>query len=266
VRVSFARSAPRTFDLVIGADGLHSNVRRLAFGDRPGSVNDLGLYVSSFSVAESFGLDHSGLLHSAPGRTAAVFSSRQAGRAVAQFFFTGAGRPDGSYDYRDTAAQREIVARAFEGMGWHVPALLEQMAAADDFYFDSVSQVHLDRWSAGRMALIGDAGYAAGPGGNGTGTAVIAAYVLAGELAAAGGDHRIAFGRYEQLLRSYVARGQKQARGGCAFLAPRTLRDIRRRDRFFRMLRYLPARHLIRYLSTRTAAGITLPAYQEASA
>ena len=98
-------------------------------------------------------------------------------------------------------------------MGWHVPGLLAQMPEAADFYFDSVSQVRLGQWSAGRIALIGDAGYAAGPGGNGTGTAVVAAYVLAGELAAARGDYRTAFGRYERLLRPYVARGQKQARG-----------------------------------------------------
>jgi len=155
------------------------------------------------------------------------------------------------------------VARAFDGVGWHVPALLGQMAAADDFYLDSVSQVRLDRWSAGRVALIGDAGYAAGPGGNGTGTAVIAAYVLAGELAAARGDHQAAFARYERLLRPYVARGQRQARGGRDFLAPATVRQIRQRDRFFRLLSYLPAKRLVRYLSNRTATAIKLPEYPE---
>jgi len=261
VHVTFSRAAPRVFDLVIGADGLHSAVRRLAFGDVAGARDDLGLYVSIFSVADSFGLDHSGLLYSVPGRTAAVFSARRTGRAVAQFFFAA---PDGApvgYDYRDTGRQQEIVARAFDGVGWHVPALLDQMAAADDFYFDSVSQVRLDRWSAGRVALIGDAGYAAGPGGNGTGTAVVAAYVLAGELAAARGDYQAAFARYERLLRPYVARGQKQARGGRDFLAPATEKKIRQRDRFFRTLPYLPAKRLIRYLSTRTAAAIKLPDY-----
>jgi len=263
VHVTFSRAAPRVFHLVIGADGLHSAVRRLAFGDVAGARDDLGLYVSIFSVVNSFGLDHSGLLYSVPGRTAAVFSARQTGRAVAQFFFAA---PDGvpvCYDYRDTGRQQEIVARTFDGVGWHVPALLDQMAAADDFYFDSVSQVRLDRWSAGRVALIGDAGYAAGPGGNGTGTAMVAAYVLAGELAAARGDYRAAFGRYERLLRPYVARGQKQALGGRDFLAPATAKKIRQRDRFFRLLAHLPAKRLIRYLSTRTATAITLPEYPD---
>ena len=258
VHVTFSRAEPRVFDLVIGADGLHSAVRRLAFPDAAGARQDLGLYVSIFSVDGSFGLDHSGLLYSVPGRTAAVFSARQTGRAVAQFFFAG---PPVDYDYRDTAQQQKIVAGAFAGMGWHVPELLARMPGAEDFYFDSVSQVRLDRWSAGRVALIGDAGYAAGPGGNGTGTAVVAAYVLAGELAAARGDYGTAFGRYERLLRPYVARGQKQAGGGLKFLAPPTAKLIRQRDRFFRMLPYLPARGLIRYLSTRTATAIRLPEY-----
>jgi 2-polyprenyl-6-methoxyphenol hydroxylase-like FAD-dependent oxidoreductase len=263
VHVTFSHAAPRVFDLVIGADGLHSAVRRLAFGDVAGARHDLGLYVSIFSVADSLGLDHSGLLYSVPGRTSAVFSARQSGRAVAPFFFAAPDRVPVSYDYRDTGRQQAIVARAFDGVGWHVPALLGQMAAADDFYFDSVSQVRLDRWSAGRVALIGDAGYAAGPGGNGTGTAVVAAYVLAGELAAARGDYQAAFGRYERLLRPYVARGQKQALGGRDFLAPATAKKIRQRDRFFRLLPHLPARRLIRYLSTRTATAITLPEYPD---
>ena len=261
VQVTFRRAAPRTFDLVIGADGLHSNVRGLAFGGHQDPVQDLGLYVCIFGVPDRYGLDHEGLLHSVPGRTAAIFSAPRTDEAVAQFFFTA---PDGErieYDYHDVAEQQKILASAFEGVRWHVPDLLGQMPAAADFYFDSVSQVRLDRWSSGRVVLIGDAGYAAGPGGNGTGTAVVAAYVLAGELAAAGGDHRAAFARYEQLLRRYVARGQKQARGGRDFLAPATAEKIRQRDRFFRMLPYLPAKGLIRYLSTRTATAIKLPEY-----
>jgi 2-polyprenyl-6-methoxyphenol hydroxylase-like FAD-dependent oxidoreductase len=261
VRVSFSRAAPRTFDLVIGADGLHSNVRRLAFTG-PDPVRDLGLYVSIFNVAGSFGLDHSGLLYSVPGKTAAVFSAREPGQAVAQFFFTSAEPIE--FGYHDVAQQKQILARVYGGVGWHVPALLEQLPDAGDFYFDSVSQVELDRWSAGRVALIGDAGYAAGPGGNGTGTAVIAAYVLAGQLAQSRGDYRTAFAGYEEQLRRYVARGQKQARGGAAFLAPATARRIRQRDRTFRMLSRLPAQGLIRYLSTRTAAAIKLPVYQGA--
>jgi 2-polyprenyl-6-methoxyphenol hydroxylase-like FAD-dependent oxidoreductase len=261
VHVTFSRAAPRTFDLVIGADGLHSAVRALAFAPEADPVRDLGLYVSIFSVPNWIGLDHEGLLYSVPGKTAAIFSGRRPDQAVAQFFFSADALPPVSYDHHDTAQQQKIVASAFSDVGWHVPALLSRLPEAPDFYFDSVSQVHLDRWSAGRVALIGDAGYAAGPGGNGTGTAVVAAYVLAGELAAAGGDYRTAFARYEQLLRPYVTRGQKQALGGRDFLAPATAKKIAQRDRFFRVLGRLPAKGLIRYMSTRTATAIKLPLY-----
>jgi len=258
VEVRFEHAAPRTFGLVIGADGLHSNVRRLAFGPGDDVIRDLGYYLSIFTVPDSLGLDRAGLMYSEPGRTAGVFSAGRSG-AIAQFYFSA---PGVSYDHRDAAQQQKILVEAFAGAGWRVPELLAAMPDAPDFYFDSVSQVHLDRWSAGRVALLGDAAAAAGPGGNGTGNAVVAAYVLAGELAAANGDYRTAFTRYERLLRPYVAKGQKQAQGGSQFLAPATEKKIRQRDRFFRMLPYLPAaKGLIRYLSARTATGIKLPDY-----
>ena len=254
VHVTFQHGEPRTFGLVIGADGLHSAVRRLAL---PGSeIHDLGLCVSIFTVANSFGVRRAGLLHSVPGRTAGLFSAGD--QAIAQFFFPA---PEAGYDDRDVAAQKKILAGAFADVGWLVPELLAAMDDAPDFYFDSVSQVHIDRWSSGRVALIGDAACAAGPGGNGTGNAVVAAYVLAGELAAAGGDYRSAFARYERLLRPYVAKGQQQARGGKDFLAPATAKRIAQRDRMFRMLPHLPVKWLIRYLANRTATGIKLPDY-----
>jgi 2-polyprenyl-6-methoxyphenol hydroxylase-like FAD-dependent oxidoreductase len=179
-------------------------------------------------------------------------------RAIAQLYFAA---PAVSYGHRDVAQQKQIVAEAFAGIGWRLPQLLEAMQQAPDFYFDTVSQVHLDNWSAGRVALVGDAACAARPGGNGTGNAVVAAYVLAGELAAAGGDHQTAFGRYQQLLRPYVAKGQKQARDGRDFLAPPTQKKITQLHRFYKMLPYLPVKHLMKYLTTRTAAGVKLPNY-----
>jgi 2-polyprenyl-6-methoxyphenol hydroxylase-like FAD-dependent oxidoreductase len=257
VRAWFEHAPPRTFSLVIGADGLHSNVRRLAFGEHDRFIEDLGLCVSIFSLPDSFGLDHTGLLCSVPGRTAGVFGTG-AGRAIAQLYFAA---PGVSVDYRDTARHKQIVAGAFAGMGWRVPQLIAAMERTPDFYFDTVSQVHLDRWSAGRVALLGDAACAAGPGGNGTGNAVVATYVLAGELAAAGGDHQAAFGRYQQLVRPYVAKGQKQARSGKDFLAPPTAKKVAQVQRFYKMLPYLPVKHLMKYLTTRTATGIKLPDY-----
>ena len=115
------------------------------------------------------------------------------------------------------------------------------------------------------MALIGDAGYAAGPGGNGTGNAVVAACALAGELAAARGDHQTAFGNYERRLRGYIAGGQKQAAGAQAFLAPLTWKKIRQRNRFYQVLPYLPIKGLISRSATKTATAIILPDYEPLS-
>lgn len=259
VHVTFARAAPRTFGLVVGADGVHSGIRRLAFGPDERFSRDLGLYTSIFTVPNFADLDRAGLLYSVPGRTAGLFAAGDPARAIAQFYFTA---PDLRYDWRGGAKQeQDIVTGQFGGLGWQVPRLLAEMPAASDFYFDTTSQIRMDSWSNGRVAVIGDAGYAAGPGGNGTGTAVVAAYVLAGELAAAGGDHRSAFARYEQRLRGYVAGGQKQAAGGQSFLAPATWKKIRQRNRFFKLLPYLPVSSLISRAATKTATAITLPSY-----
>lgn len=258
VDVTFEHAAPRTFGLVIGADGLHSNVRRLAFGPATDAITDLGYFVSIYPIRDSFGLDRAGLIYSEPGRTASIFAQRDSGAAaIAMFYFRAPGL---RHDHRDVAGQKKMLADAFAGAGWRVPELLAAMPDSRDFYFDSVSQVRLDRWSSGRVALVGDAACAAGPGGNGTGNAVVAAYVLAGEIARTAG-YADAFAGYERLLRPYVAKGQKQALGGAGFLAPATEKKIRQRDRFYRMAPHLPVKGLIRYLSTRTATGIDLPDY-----
>jgi 2-polyprenyl-6-methoxyphenol hydroxylase-like FAD-dependent oxidoreductase len=257
VHVTFERAAPRTFALVIGADGMHSNIRRLAFGPEDRFARDLGLFVSIFTAPNLAGLDRAGLLYSVPGRTAGLFAFGDPGRAIAQFYFTAPGL---RFDPRDTAQQRGILARQFAGLGWQVPRLLAEMATAGDFYFDTTSQIRMGAWSAGRVALIGDAGYAAGPGGNGTGNAVVAAYILAGELGETGG-HRTAFARYEQRLRGYVEGGQKQAAGSQAFLAPPTWKKIRQRNRFYKVLPYLPISGLISRAATKTATVIALPHY-----
>ncbi len=187
VHVTFTRTSPRTFALVIGADGVHSGIRRLAFGPEEQFTHGLGLYVSIFTVPNFAGLDQAGLLYSVPGKTAGIFAAGDPGRAIAQLYFTAPGLP--CQPRGDARQEQQAVAGQFGGLGWHVPRLLAEMPAAADFYFDTTSQIRMDTWSAGRVALIGDAGYAAGPGGNGTGTAVVAAYILAGELAAAPGDH-----------------------------------------------------------------------------
>jgi 2-polyprenyl-6-methoxyphenol hydroxylase-like FAD-dependent oxidoreductase len=110
------------------------------------------------------------------------------------------------------------------------------MQEADDLYFTSISQIRLERWSKGRVALLGDAAWCGGPGSNGTGHAMLGAYLLAGELATAGADHAAAFARYEELMRPAATKSQKFGAGAGRHLAPPTVRTIRRRDRMYRLL------------------------------
>src|SRR5215472_2874055 len=233
VDVTFAHSAPRRFDLVVGADGLHSAVRRLAFGEESLFRHDLGLAVAGFDVPNTFGLDHGGLIYNEPGRLLMVTSGRDPARAAVCLMFA-ASLPD--HDWHDTDGQKRIVAEHFAGVGWQAPALLAALRDAPDPYFDTIGQIRLGHWSAGRVVLLGDAAWCTGPGGNGTGHAMFGAYTLAGELALAGGDHVAAYRSYEQIMRPPVAKSQKQAAGAARFLTPATERKIRSRNRTFRIL------------------------------
>jgi 2-polyprenyl-6-methoxyphenol hydroxylase-like FAD-dependent oxidoreductase len=260
VGVTFQRGEPRHFDLMVGADGLHSNVRALAFGDELEFVRDLGAHVSIFTTPNHLDLDGWELMYSTPGRTAAMYPARHNTEAKAMFFFASEPFP---YDRHDIGGQKKILAEAFAGGGWEVPRLLEAMWGAYDFYFDTVSQVHMDRWSSGRAVLVGDAAYCPSPmAGVGTSLALVGAYVLAGELKAAGGDHRRAFVRYEEEMREYVEQGQKLAKGNATGLIPRSRLQIRIRNQVIRMLPYLPWRGLIAGGVQKAANSITLKDYE----
>lgn len=258
VDVTFEGGDTRTFDLVIGADGVHSRTRALAFGDD--CVRDLGYYVSIFSVPNHLELDRWELTYVAPGRTALVYSTARQDEAKAMFLF--ASEPL-SYDPRDRAEQERLLAEAYAGEGWEVPRLLEGMAAAPDFYFDSLSQVHLDRWSRGRVGLVGDAAYCASPAsGQGTSLALVGAYVLAGELAA---DHETAFAAYERELRPFVARNQKLGPDNVKRMVMRTRNQVRMSMAMLSVVNRLPGKDRIMAKVVepihRAATAITLKDY-----
>ncbi|MER7280025.1 FAD-dependent monooxygenase [Dactylosporangium sp. NPDC000244] len=258
VEVAFGGGAAGRFDLVVGCDGVHSGVRRLVFGDDPAHRRPLGVYGGVFTMPGTMGLRRSGVMYNEPGRAITVTSAHGGDQIVSMSFY----EPGLEFDHRDVDQQRRIVAERFAGAGWRTAELLEAMERAEDFWFDSTTQIHLDRWSRGRVVLLGDAGYAGGPGGNGTGLAVVGAHVLAGELDRARGEHRVALGRYEELMRPYAATCQRQGGGSPDFLVPTSWKKIAQRNRFFKTLRYVPvAPRLIRHFATKTATALDLPEY-----
>lgn len=263
IDVTFAGGAVATYDLVVGADGLHSGVRRLAFGPEERFRTDLGWAIAGFTAPNDLGLDHEGRIYNVPGRGVMVSSARERDRLGVGFVFHAPGL---AYDRHDTAAQKALVAATCADAGWETPSLLKSMWQADDLYFDTLSQIHLDRWSTGRVVLLGDAAWCAGPGGSGTGMAMMGAHVLAGELAAAGGDHTAAFAAYERILRPAAKIGQKQGRGAGGFLAPVTDKKIASRNKAYKMLTRKMVAGFFNWLTARAANAVEFKEYPTVAA
>lgn len=243
VEVTFASGGTRRFDLVAGADGVHSGVRALAFGPEADYVRHLGAYTAYFTVEDPGGLDNWFLMHNHPGGLVAGLRPERGGTAKASMSFTS---PPLAYDRRDIARQQQLVADALRPMGWQAPRLLAAMAGAPDFYFDAISQVHVDRWWRGRTVLVGDAGYCGSPlVGLGTSLSIVGAYVLAGELAARPDDPEAAFAAYQAEMKDYVAEAVKLPPGGIKGFAPNSALMIRLRDLSWRMMTRWPMKQMV---------------------
>jgi 2-polyprenyl-6-methoxyphenol hydroxylase-like FAD-dependent oxidoreductase len=212
VDVTFAGGDRRRFDLVIGADGLHSALRAMVFGPHERFLRHLGQVMSFYTVPNEFGLDRwlIDYRESGSGRSAGLRPIQDATRGMAMFSFPAA---DLDVDYRDVAAQKRLLRERMAGLGWLAPRILAHLDDTPDFYLDQVAQVVMDRWSSGRVGLLGDAAFSSSPlSGQGTGLALVGAYLLAGELAAAGWDPEAGFAGYEGRMRAFVEANQEIGR------------------------------------------------------
>ena len=226
VDVTFEKAAPRRFDLVIGADGLHSATRRLAFGPEPEFVRHGGIYVATLQLNGPAEHERDIVIYNAPGRMVAIHPVR--GRALAVFIFRHPA-VDG-FDPRDIEQHKRIVTGAYAGGGWRVPELLDRVRAASDLWLDSVSQVRMDRWANGRVALAGDAASSVSLFGDGTTLAMTGAYTLAAELAADPADPQRAFARYEARHRTLVDPRQGAIATAARLIVPATRTGIAARN------------------------------------
>ncbi|KOX31170.1 MULTISPECIES: FAD-dependent monooxygenase [Streptomyces] len=232
VHVVFDSGLRRTFDLVVGADGLHSNTRRLVFGPEEPFHRYLGHVFAGFTLPNEFGLAHEAVIWNEPGRSAVLYAHEPADRLHGFLTFTRDTPPFEAF--RDPRAQRDLVAARFPERVWHLPRLVEGMREADDLFFDVVSQIHMPAWSHGRVVLAGDAAHATSfISGQGSSVALVGAYVLAGELATHA-DHADAFAAYERLIRPFAERNQALATGGGSAVTPTTRQEIEARNALLR--------------------------------
>jgi 2-polyprenyl-6-methoxyphenol hydroxylase-like FAD-dependent oxidoreductase len=240
IEVSFQHGVPQTFDLVIGADGLHSITRRLGFGDEQQFLHFLGGYLAVFTVPNYLDLRQRMIGFADVGRTAATYPVHGTGQARVLLLWRA--RTPHDYDRHDLSAQRRLIHGLYGDMGWEMPRLLTELEQADDLYLDSISTIVMDTWTRRRVTLVGDAGYSPGPAvGGGTSLAVVGAYILASELAASSGDHVRGLAAYEQALRPAVQHSQTIGPAVLKTLIPRSHLQVWATAQAIRLLPRLPA-------------------------
>ncbi|GHA90923.1 oxidoreductase [Streptomyces tendae] len=238
VDVTFHGGGSRRFDLVFGADGMHSRTRETLFGPEEQFHRHLGYCFAVFTMPNTLGLSHETVMWNTPGRAAAVYA---VGDDEEVHAFLNFARPDPPYDaFGNPDAQRALLADVFADAGWEVPGILGALHDADDVFFDAVGQIRMPRWTSGRVALLGDAAYA--PSfltGQGTSLALVGAYMLAGSLA--GRDHAEGFAAYEHATRDFVTLNQDLVGEGGATLFPTTAQALDQRNARLRDLSAMPA-------------------------
>jgi 2-polyprenyl-6-methoxyphenol hydroxylase-like FAD-dependent oxidoreductase len=244
VRVNFERAPTRQFDLVVGADGLHSMVRGLVFGSQDRFERYLSYAVAAFEVKGYQPRDENVYVsYSLPGKQVGRFALRD---DRTMFLFVFSVPQDRLPGPQDALAQRAALRSEFGDAGWECPQILAALDQCEDLYFDRMSQIQMDGWSRGRVTLVGDAAFCPSLlAGQGSALAMTAAYVLAGELARAEGRFEQAFARYEEMLGSFIAGKQKAAERFAGSFAPKSRLGLFVRDQVTKMFRISAVANLV---------------------
>ncbi|MFI1176775.1 FAD-dependent monooxygenase [Streptomyces melanogenes] len=238
VGVTFRSGRQRTFDLLVGADGMHSRTRASVFGPEEQFHRYLGHCFAIFTMPNSFGLSHELTMWNVPGKAAALYAVGDDDRLHGFLSFHQPEPPSAAL--RDPDVQRDLVGAVFADARWEVPGMVDAMREADDLFFDTVGQIRMPHWSSGRVALVGDAAYA--PSfltGQGSSLALVGAYMLANALAT-NRDHATAFAAYERRTREFVAQNQALVDKGGATLFPTTAGALEQRNARLRKLDTMP--------------------------
>ena len=257
VRVRFASGEERSFDLVVVAEGVVSSTRKMLWGDavqrRPFDV-----YTAYFTIPKGEDDDDVARWYNAPGGLGVFVRPDNLGTTRAALNMVQ--RPNG-LEKRPVAEQKAVLAERFAHLGWKTPRVLAGMREADDFYLEAIGQVRIDRWSRGRVVLVGDAAYCASPlSGMGTALALVGAYVLAGEIAR-NPDHAAAFAAYERIIRPYAENAQNVPSLAPRFGQPKTRLGIAFQGLFLRLLTVRALSWVSSKLLTTPANQIDLPDY-----
>lgn len=259
VKVAFASGNVRKFDVVIGADGIRSKTRQLVFGGIS-PINYLDLYTAYFTIPYSDSDGSWARWYNAPGGRSVVLRPDNQGTTRAYLSIRSTQR---GYEELDSKVQKDLLRKLFADAGFETSRVLHGLENADDFYFEAIGQVKMDRWWQGRVTLVGDAGYCPSPiSGMGTALALIGAYVLAGELACHA-DHTQAFKQYEARMRPYVTDAQKIPPGALRFASPQTQIGIALRNAVLSTAAKVANTRLVAKLTARKMVDkMTLPDYE----